>query len=581
LVLDNCEHLVAACAEMVLILLQSCPKLNILATSREPLRIPGEAIYRLPSLSLPPSTRSIGEDLLHFDAIRLFVERASAVVPTFAITARNARAIVDVCRRLDGIPLALELAATRVKMLSVEQIADRLNDRFHLLTGGNRLGLPRHQTLRATLDWSHKLLAEPERVLFRRLAVFAGGFDLAAAESICSDTRSLAPTVEDVLDLLGELVDKSLVVVEDQGTEARYDLLETVRQYAHERLAEAGELAAMQERHHAWYLALAERVEPALWGSQQRWWLDRLQAEHDNLRRALAWALDSDVAGALRLAGHLGRFWIDRSHRTEGRRWLERALAAPGPRAPRGRALLQLGVISHHQGDLAPARQALREAVPILRENGEWWHLGHALTNLGNLALLEADREEARRLYEEGLAVFADANDRQGTAMALAHLGRFHTLTANGQLARTLLDEALCRFRETGDLRGIEFSLGLLGNLAWHEGDFQRAKELWRESLIEAKGNGRDGAVVGAISQLGRLAASQGSHGLAVRLLTVATAAWSGEFGVGPAGLAARDTSLGEARAALGDDAFAAAAAEGQAMTLEQAVADVLEDDPH
>ena len=327
LVLDNCEHLVEACAELAEALLHSCPELRILATSREALGITGEVAWLVPSLSLPDLRRLPAvESLYQYESARLFVERTTAVNPTFALTEQNASAVAQVCYRLDGIPLAIELAAARTKVLTVEQIAVRLDDSFGLLSAGSRTAMPRQRTLHATMDWSHELLPDEERALFRRLAVFAGGFTLEAAESVCSGEDLER---DEVLDLLSHLVDKSLVVAWEVSGEARYRLLETVQQYAWEKLSEPGETERFRERHAGYYLALAEEAEPELKGAGQVAWLERLEWERDNLRAAMAWLLER---GALEEAARLGwalwLFWGIRAHFAEGRRWMEQALSA-------------------------------------------------------------------------------------------------------------------------------------------------------------------------------------------------------------------------------------------------------------
>jgi predicted ATPase/DNA-binding SARP family transcriptional activator len=352
LVLDNCEHLIEACATLSESLLRACPKLQILATSRVALGIAGELTYRVPSLSLP-DTKQIqsisASDLAHYEAARLFIERATFSRPTFTVTDRDAPIVAQVCHRLDGIPLAIELAAARVKVLSIDQIAHRLDNCFQLLTGGNRTALPRHQTLRATMDWSYGLLSETEQMLLRRLSVFAGGWTLSAAEAVCADTLPPAPHLrgelssvngglrgvrvpgirpDEILDLLTQLVDKSLVLAEEQDKEARYRLLETVRQYGREKLIEAGEVEVVSKRHLDWYLSLAERSEPELRRPNQIVWFKRLEVERDNLRAALAWSLESEeVEAGLRLAGALRWFWFVRGCMSEGREWLEGMLS--------------------------------------------------------------------------------------------------------------------------------------------------------------------------------------------------------------------------------------------------------------
>ena len=334
LVLDNCEHVVGAAAELVDALLRSCPGVRILATSREPLGSAGETTWRVPSLAVPPHS-AVGElDLEHltqYETVQLFIDRALAALPGFVVTSQNAAALAEICRRLDGIPLAIELAAARVRAFSVDQIAARLDDRFRLLTAGQRTAMPRQQTLRATVDWSYMLLSDPERALLRRLSVFAGGWAFEAAEAVAAGDGIHTYAV---LDLLPQLVDKSLVIAEEQRGAVRYRLLETIRQYARDRLQEAGEAERTRDRHLTYFLQLAEEAEPKLRGSEDRLFLVRLEEEHANLRLALEWGLTPSARGdaALRLSGALTWFWWLRSYHDEGRRWLARALAAtPGP----------------------------------------------------------------------------------------------------------------------------------------------------------------------------------------------------------------------------------------------------------
>src|SRR5829696_434443 len=325
LVLDNCEHLIDASASLAEVLLRRCPNLSILATSREGLGITGEATFAVPPLSLPDPRRLPDPEMLpRYEATRLFVERVRAVKQDFSLTEGNAVAVAQVCYRLDGIPLAIELAAARARVLSVEQISSRLDDSFRLLTGG-RAVLARHRTLTATMDWSHELLSTEEKALFRGLSVFAGGWTLEAAEAVCNGEGLER---EDLLDLLASLVDRSLVLVSERDGEVRYRLLEVVRQYAAEKLEVAGEAGPLGERHAKYYLALAEDAEPELRGARYGAWLGRLEAEHGNLRAALRWFLYRDEAElALRLAGALGEFWYLSGQVSEGRQWLEEALA--------------------------------------------------------------------------------------------------------------------------------------------------------------------------------------------------------------------------------------------------------------
>ncbi|MBI5029634.1 MAG: hypothetical protein HZB51_03850 [Chloroflexi bacterium] len=330
LVLDNCEHLVEACARLCEQLLYACPNLKILVTSREILGIPGETIWRVPPLKFPETKARIDHaaTLLQFDAVRLFNERAMAASPTFQVNDQNVAAIMQICQRLDGIPLALELAAARTRGLSVEQIANKLDDRFRLLTGGSRTALPRYQTLRALIDWSYELLSDHERALFRRLSVFVDGWTLEEAEAICGESYSLA----DTLDLLAHLVDKSLVLADTENRTLRYRFLETIRQYARDKLLSSDEATRVRNRHRDWFLRLGEDAEPHLRSSDQAQWLRRLEQEHENLKSALEWSLSreavaDDVEKGLRLAGALTQFWAMHGHMSDGRTWLERARA--------------------------------------------------------------------------------------------------------------------------------------------------------------------------------------------------------------------------------------------------------------
>jgi predicted ATPase len=351
--LDNCEHLVAACAALAARLVGACPELTVLATSREPLGVAGEVTVGVPPLAVPDSPDPA--QISNVEAVRLFVDRAEMAVPSFELTADNAAAVMSICRRLDGIPLAIELAAARTRALTPQQLDARLGDRFRLLAGGSRTSLPQHQTLRAAIEWSHRLLSEPEQILFRRLAVFAGGCTLEAAEDVCADDDL------DVLLLISALVDKSLLVHE--SVQGRYRMLETIRQFAWDKLAEAGELNDPRGRHRDWCLDLAEAAD--LNGPAATAWLARLAAEQNNFRAALEWdgPTGDDGATRLRLGGALREFWWSQAQPGEGRHWLERALrAAPdAPAAARATALLGAGLLAGEQGDAGAARTFLRQ----------------------------------------------------------------------------------------------------------------------------------------------------------------------------------------------------------------------------
>ena len=338
LILDNCEHMLDACAELAGTLLQRAPEIRVLATSQEALGIPGETVHRVPSLPVPDSPQPSIEALSSYAAVRLFAERAATVQPGFVLTELKAEPVAHITQQLDGIPLAIELAAARVNVLSAAQIADRLDDAFRLLTKGSRTALPRHQTLLGALEWSYELLSGPERVFFNRLSVFRGGFTLEAAEQVCSGDGLES---YEVLDVLSQLIDKSLVVVEqDSGSEARYRLLEVLRLYGAERLAETGRTEDVRGRHASFFLTVAERAGPELATSKQVLWLDRLESDYDNFRAAMAWALESNGGEtALRIASELTWFWIYHRHVSDGQEWLERVVQHSEDAPPTLRAI--------------------------------------------------------------------------------------------------------------------------------------------------------------------------------------------------------------------------------------------------
>jgi non-specific serine/threonine protein kinase len=492
LVLDNCEHLIGACAALAGALLRACPHLRILATSREDLEVAGEHRYQVPSLSVPDLTHlPPPERLAESAAVALFVARARERRADFALTAQNARVVAELCARLDGIPLALELAAARVGSMPVQAIAGRLDDRFRLLTGGPRDALPRHRTLQATLDWSYDLLSSSEQLLLARLAVFAGGWTLDAAEAVGAGEGIQA---WEVLDLLESLVTKSLAHLEDTGQGARYGLLETVRHYAWERLRawppqDQTERCATQDRHLAWSLALAEAGAAALTGPGQGEWLARLEAEHDNLRAALAYSL-AQPAGArqgLALAGALWRFWYLRGHLGEGRRWLEQALAlAPevGDAArARARALHGAGVLAMLQDDNAQAVTLLETSLALYRDLGDRQGLASALNGLGNVAIEMGDYARAAARHSESLALRREIGDRHGVASSLGNLAYIARARGDLDTAAGLHEESLALRRELGDAQGVATAMHNLAGVAWERGDFTRAEALYGESL--------------------------------------------------------------------------------------------------
>lgn len=475
LILDNCEHLVAACARQAKHLLGACPKLQILATSREPLGVMGERVFVVPPLTVPDLTRLPAPEALAVnEAVRLFIERAVANAP-FELTDRNAPAVAQVVQRLDGIPLAIELAAARTRTLSVMQIASRLDNRFSLLTRGGRAEAPRQQTLRAAIDWSHELLSEKERRLFRRLAVFSGGFSLEVVESICTDD---VMHKDDILDVLANLVDKSLVVVEEQENDLRYRLLETVRQYSSDRLEESGETQIFRDRHLQHFLGFAADAEPHLTGPDQGEWLARLERDNDNLRAALDWSLTGPEPDTrLRLAGALWRFWETRGYLSEGRKWLDRVLARDqlGQISLRARVLYAAGGLATRQGDYGRAVALCEESLALYRQAGDRRGIADTLNGLGVLAFDQGDYPRARLLPEESLAIRRDLADHRGLAASLNNLGLVATQQSDYVAARRSYEEALQLFQGAGDRRGVAIARANLGLVARYQADYTAA----------------------------------------------------------------------------------------------------------
>ncbi|MFI6518237.1 BTAD domain-containing putative transcriptional regulator [Spirillospora sp. NPDC050679] len=513
LVLDNCEHVVDAVAELSGRLLRVAPEARILATSQEPLGLAGESVWPVPPLEPPHSPADSGPATLRrFSAVRLFEARAAAAVPGFAIDAGNARAVAAICRRLDGIPLALELAATRLRALDVHDLAERLDDRFRLLSSGHRGAPARQRTLRAMIDWSWEPLPEPERLVLRRLAVHAEGCTLEAAEEVCADGGDVAS--EDVLDLLARLVDRSLVVRADSPGQTRYRLLESIAAYALDRLDEAGETERTRLRHLTFHTELAERAAPRLHGPDQRRWLQRLDAEHGNLRTALEEAVRrNDAEPALRLVNALAWYWYLRGRIGEGRRAFAMALGvrAEADTSTRARAeAWQNGL--DLLGDRAADARAPSEAIadPGERARADWF-LSNVLHGAGDLTL-------SRNLVERALPVFRRLGDRWGTAAALAVEADYALVNGDlGALARAG-QESLATFRELGDRWGQVRALDLLGRYAEIKGDHRGSADLCREGLRLAEELGLWLQVSLLQSRLGRIALLAGDHAESDRL---------------------------------------------------------------
>lgn len=513
LVLDNCEHLLDACATLSAAILRNCPQVRILATSREGLGITGERTYRVPSLSLPDLKRDITPGaLLKYEAVKLFIDRAQFHQPEFVVTHQNAPALASVCHRLDGIPLAIELAAARVRSLTVEDINSKLDQRFRLLTSGSRTALPRQQTLRSLIDWSFDLLNEAEKALFCRLSVFAGEFTLEEIEQICAGD----PVDEwDVVDLLTSLTDKSLVLAETSGASVRYRLLETVRQYAKDRLTESGNGDTWRNRHLDYFLALAEEAEPRLTSAEQQQWLERLEAEHDNLRSALAWSsgrIDDSERG-LRLACAIWRFWFLRGHLSEGRGWLASVLTVQNsPTLLRTKVLGAAGNLAASQSDFISARTLYEEGLAIKRELGDQQGIAASLNNLGNVAFEMGDYAASQNLYEESLTIKRKLKDPPGVATSLNNLANVLSSQGDPAQARALYEEALTVRRQLGDRSGIAQTLHNLGIVANDQGDHAHARMRFEESLKIRRELGEQSGIAGSLNHMAGVDYEQGDY---------------------------------------------------------------------
>lgn len=551
LLLDNCEHLVTACAHLVDSLLKNCRDLRILVTSREALGVPGEILWRVPPLSLPDGEpMAFPEELIGYEAVHLFVERVRSSQPNFTVTDRNAPAVARVCRQLDGIPLALELAAARVRSMSVEQLAERLNDKFRLLTGGARTALPHHQTLQATINWSYNLLSDTERALLRRLSVFSGGWTLEAAERICAGSGMES---QDVVDLLAHLTDKSLIQADGED-EIRWGILETIRQYSWERLVESGEDLEFRRRHRDWFVALVEGIEPNLRGPDQGMWLDRLETEHDNLRAVLEWShTDGQSAEAgLRLAGALERFWVVRGYFTEGRARLETALSdTSGDPPARAMALHGAGVLAGHQGDYERADARCQEALVLWQKLGDKLGMALATNMLGQVARTRGNYDRAGHLLEESLILSREVGDKWALALTLNSLGVVARGRGEYERASALHEESRALRNELGDQKGLAVSLERLGVVALYQGDLARAKTLLEDSLAIGRDVGDRLSIASAKCDLGLTALYQGDYQQAKSLEEEGLALFR-ELG-DKAGMAVSLNNLGRLAHAQGD----------------------------
>jgi predicted ATPase/DNA-binding SARP family transcriptional activator len=536
LVIDNCEHLVEPCALLAAELLRRCPHLQILATSRESLNITGEVLWPVPTFAVPdPAKIGVLDLLLDYESVRLFVERAIMVQPGFVLTYENAHAVAQICHSLDGIPLAIELAAARVKTLTVEQVAAYLSRalgaRFELLTQGNRVALPRHKTLRATIDWSYNLLDEAERLLFRRVAVFRGGFTLDALEQLAgslthelptheSPAHESGPSLPNPLDLLTQLVDKSLVVVELHGGHNRYRLLETLRGYALEHVDTPAELAALQRCHAEFFLHLAEQAASELLGTRQQAWFIQLDIEHPNLRAALDYLLaEGDGEGSLRLATALFYFWDARGYMSEGRQWLSKALALRGSVSfeLQAQALNAAGLLAYHQDDYPAAQQLLQESLLLFTHVEEEAGIADVLRNLASVEARQGHYRVAQQRLAQSLELFRFLKHSDGTASVLNSLGNLAWEQGQNELARDYFGESLQIRQRMGDQVGIATVRYNLGNTARIQGDFATAQTHYEECLTLARTIGHTALIGSALKSLGLVAYHQQDYSKARR----------------------------------------------------------------
>ncbi|MDT8306482.1 MAG: LuxR C-terminal-related transcriptional regulator [Anaerolineae bacterium] len=631
LLLDNCEHLIAACARLVSGLLSACPDLQVLATSREPLALAGEHVYPVPALSVPSAnlltenamTPDVLEALSRYEAVTLFLDRARAIVPGFILTAENARAVADICIRLDGMPLALELAAARANVLTAGQIAARLGDRFTFLKSDRRDAIGgRLQTLQAAIDWSYDLLTPPEQMLFRRLSVFAGGCSLATAEAVCTGDGIEG---EQLLALLSSLVNKSLVAAETlRAGEARYTMLETIRQYAEEKLEGPGEKPAIRDRHLHCFLELVEETEPKLQGEFQQLWLNWLEGEVGNIRAALSWALQNGrIEAGLRIATALYQFWTIRAYREEGLRWFERLLAQAGDdispvvrlnalsfasllasfhghtalqreyadeavtlgetagREDKQALVTALGAqafAARKAGDAATAFSLARRAIELVRELDDPYQLGLTLTIYSFLAMSLGEYDQAHAMLDEGLPLLRAAGSPYRIAMALNFKGDLARCEQDYATAVAAYDESIALLRDVEADRDLASALHNQGHACLHLGEVGRARALFNESMAIQQKQQNTMGMAECLLGFAALAISDQVPRAGARLLAAAEAIGGSQVtSEWAATRLAYEHYLQRARATLGEATFLEEQAVGEGLSLEAAVAFALE----
>ncbi|MFC4604371.1 ATP-binding protein [Rhodococcus kronopolitis] len=578
LVLDNCEHLVETVAPLCEVLLRRCPEVRILASSREPLGIDGEAVLRVPPLSLPdPRHASQLDGLPQYEAVTLFVERATAAVPEFALTEENQDAVVGICRQLDGLPLPIELAAARLRAMSPEQIRDRLSDRYRLLSRGSRSAPTRQQSLRACVDWSHDLCTEQEQKLWHRLAVFAGSFELDAAEGVCSEGSADG----DLLDGVASLIDKSILIREEPGRAVRYRMLETIRDYGEEKLRESGEHAAFLRRYRDWYERLALQAEGEWISPQQVTWIARLEREQANLRDALTISLTGDgedAAVGLRMATALYPFWLSRGRLSEGRRWLERALARPSAAttAERAKALYAWSALASMQGDVQAGMARVREARELIREGDD--AVSDALiTHVeGLLALADGDFDRGVECLEASLRVFRAEGMRLQIVEDLVGLELATVLLGDAERAAAWHAEVLAITEPCGEAVFRTYALWAAGMAELRRGDPAKAVSVFEEGLRLTRSVDDPLSAAWFLDVLAWIAAAARDFGRAATLRGSAMAMWQivdGPTVRFPSLLVHRDECREQIVGAIGKRGYEAALRHGRELTFEGAVA--------
>ncbi len=578
LVLDNFEQVAAAATEIAAVL-TATPGVTVLATSRERLRLRGERVVPVPPLDIPDPTRTLPvDDLLHYGAVRLFVERARDATPDFALTERNAAQVAAICARLDGLPLAIELVAARLPVFPPHALASLLEHRLAVAMGGARDLPARQRTLRVTIDWSYTLLTPAERQLFARLAACAGGCSLGAIEAIHDAGDD---GLSDALEGVEGLVAKSLLHPHGEdaaGGEPRFMMLETIREYAEERLVASGEAERARQRHAAYYLTMAEGAAAGLQGPAQVDWLARLEADHNNLRAALHWARErGDAEIGLRLAGALYLFWHMRGYAAEGQSWLDSLLSLAGaeaiPEAVRARALHAAGTLAHYRGDYDRASRRYEEAVAMRRSSEDATGLAASLNNAGLLASEQGAYERATVLYEESLALARSLGDSEGISITLNNLGDVARAGKDHARAAAAYRESLALAEARGDTAVVAEACTNLGDVAREQGDLRQAETRYRESLMLLREVNEGRLIALNVEGLANVSGRQGDMGRAARLFGAA-AARREESGaaVSPAERGAYDRAVALVRTALGDRAFETAWAEGYSLPMEQAV---------